>query len=115
MKSIILRDPEVRALLDTGRVVVVRPVKLREFEISDTPGYDFHFRDRQMRWHDVRLADFLKRCPIGVPGDRRWVREAWQLFDPDMDDIEIKSAAVEQRDGWCWVVEIERVEEEPKP
>jgi hypothetical protein len=74
----------VRALLD-GRKTQTRRVltKLRrfgqilEFERSDTPGYDWHFRDRQMRWHDLRHAKLLSYLPFAV-GDRLYVREAWR-------------------------------------
>lgn len=47
-----------------------------EFGPSDTRGYDWHFRDAQMRWHDLRHADLLARLPHQV-GDRLWVKEGW--------------------------------------
>lgn len=48
-----------------------------EFGPSDTAGYDWHFRDKAMRWHDLRDADLKARLPWQV-GDRLWVREAWR-------------------------------------
>lgn len=30
--------------------------RVTEFGCSTTPGYDWHFRDRGMRWHDDKLA-----------------------------------------------------------
>jgi len=167
MKSLILRDEEVRSLLDTGRVVVVRAMKPQ-------PPKEFYRSLGKTAtgwvWSNMHHANPFEPecchevpCPLGVPGERRWVREAWQLFDPDADDIdparfgrrapysgivgnrpihwtacyradgplrddkhgpakwrssatmphwasrltiEIKSVAVEQRDEWCWIVEI---------
>lgn len=88
MNSIILRDHEVRALLDTGRVQVWRPITsvrrigpVTEFQRSDTPGYDFIMRDREMRWNDLREADLLTRGPY-QPGQVVAVREAWTCGIP---------------------------------
>ncbi|MBR9766466.1 MAG: hypothetical protein GYB53_23855 [Rhodobacteraceae bacterium] len=50
---------------------------ISEFGKSDTPGYDWHFRDAQLRWHDISHNDLLARLPYQV-GDRLWVREAWR-------------------------------------
>ncbi|EFO33963.1 hypothetical protein TRICHSKD4_1085 [Roseibium sp. TrichSKD4] len=52
---------------------------ITEFGPSDTRGYDWHFRDREMRWHDLRHDELLKVLPYQV-GDLRYVREAWKTF-----------------------------------
>jgi len=82
-RPILFSGPMVRAILDgsktqTRRVVdrVARRGRVTEFNPSDTPGYDWTFRDSEMRWHDLRAADLLARCPFGQPGDRLWVRES---------------------------------------
>lgn len=86
----ILRDFQVRACLD-GRMTQFREVitrlprfgKIRKFQRSDTPGYDWTFRDKEARWHDLRDAELRKALPY-APGDRLWVRETWgviQAFD----------------------------------
>jgi len=48
-----------------------------EFGPSDTPGYDWHFRDKAMRWHDIGSERLMASCPYGVPSDRLWVRETF--------------------------------------
>lgn len=49
--------------------------KITEFGRSDIRGYDWHFRDKEKRWHDLRHDDLLKVLPWQV-GDRLWVRES---------------------------------------
>lgn len=79
--------PMVRALLNDRKTQTRRTVKkllkhgpITEFEKSDTKGYDWHFRDKKMRWHDMDNARVLQLCPYGTPGDRLWVRETWQGY-----------------------------------
>lgn len=50
-----------------------------EFGRSTTPGYHWHFRDSQKRWHDVRHDRMLQLLPWQV-GDRLWVRETYYQF-----------------------------------
>lgn len=85
---ILFSAPMVRAILreieqpGTGKTQTRRVLtRLRrfgpilEFGRSDTPGYDWHFRDKGMRWHDLRNADLSMALPYTV-GDRLYVREA---------------------------------------
>lgn len=51
---------------------------VRQFGVSDTPGYDFHFRDKKMRWHDLTRDEVMKACPYGGVGDQLWIKETWQ-------------------------------------
>lgn len=76
-RPILFSGPMVRAILEGRKTQTRRVIKLRKLHVSDTPGYDFQFRDKQLRWHDYRHEDFLKLCPHGAPGDRLWVRETW--------------------------------------
>jgi hypothetical protein len=59
----------------TRRVVnrVYGTVPVTEFEKSDTPGYDWHFRDKHLRWHEVNyiIPPYQKR-------DILWVRQTWR-------------------------------------
>jgi len=76
----------VSALLD-GRKTQTRRVlaslrglgKITEFGPSDTNGYDWHCRDREMRFHDLRDADMRERLPYAV-GDLLYVRECWRTM-----------------------------------
>lgn len=58
-----------------------RVMALTEFGPSTTPGYVWHFRDKQKRWHDVSHARLLERCPYGAPGDLLYVRESYCVVD----------------------------------
>lgn len=72
----------------TGRFGVVR-----QFGRSDTAGYDWHFRDRDGRWHDLRHAALLKALPFS-PGDRLWVRETYvcdHYAFPKGDPVEMRA------------------------
>ena len=85
LKSLILRDPEVVAVL-AGRATVRRAVKVRIV----ANGYRFDRMSGEILCHCDYLApsDYLvetrfgliplaeMECPLGAVGDRRWVREA---------------------------------------
>jgi hypothetical protein len=81
---ILFSAPMVRAILE-GRKTQTRRVLTRlrklgpasEFGRSDTPGYDWHFRDRSMLWNDISQRRLLASCPHGEIGHRLWVRETW--------------------------------------
>ena len=78
-RPILFSAPMVRAILDGRKTVTRRIVKLTEFGPSDTPGYDWHFRDRRALWNDVSTARLVERwCHYGAPGDRLYVRETWR-------------------------------------
>lgn len=92
-RPILFSAPMVRALLEGRKTQTRRLVKMREFKVTDTPGYDFIFRDRRGLWNDYTTDRLLasKWNPYGAPGDRLWVRETWQLFDdsPLGDDASV--------------------------
>lgn len=84
-RPILFPGPMIRALIE-GRKTQARPVLKRltrfgpitEFGQSDTEGYDWHFRDKEMRWHDLRHDELMKSLPYAI-GDRLWVRETFQI------------------------------------
>ena len=59
---------------------------ITEFGVSDTPGYDWHFRDKRMLWNDISHDMLLECCPYGKVGDRLWVKETWAAR-PDQDHL----------------------------
>lgn len=58
--------------------------KVTEFGMSDTPGYDWCFRDKRMRWNDISNERLLEYCPYGQPGGRLWVKETWMPVEHDV-------------------------------
>jgi hypothetical protein len=76
-KPIIFSTPMVRAIINGQKTMTRRPVSriarfgnVTEFGESNTPGYKWQFRDKRMRWNDVR--DII---PPYQKGDILWVRE----------------------------------------
>ncbi|MFJ3316158.1 hypothetical protein ACIPLR_12420 [Herbaspirillum huttiense] len=87
-RPILFSAPMVRAILAGAKTQTRRDAtrvggfgQITEFGRSDTTGYDWHFRDSAMRWHDLSHAQLMKACPYGQVGDRLWVRETWQYAD----------------------------------
>lgn len=99
-RPILFSAPMVQVIL-AGRKTMTRRVinKLKgypgitEFGQSDTNGYDWHFRDKQKRWHYIRHDRLLELCPYGKVGDQLWVRETFTqgyemtLLEGEGDDM----------------------------
>lgn len=83
-RPILFSAPMVQAIL-AGRKTMTRRVinklkgysRITEFGLSDTPNYDWHFRDKHGRWVDMDHAQLLALCPYGQVGERLWVRESF--------------------------------------
>ena len=89
-RPILMNGEMVRAVLNGRKTQTRRLIdklsgfgKITEFGKSDTPGYDWCFRNKRMLWNDVTHAELLAVCPWGVVGDRLYVRETLQWDDSD--------------------------------
>jgi hypothetical protein len=75
MKSLILRAPEIQQLQSTGECLIVRPCNPQPMFVKDEVIY---FKSK------VGLIKNL--CPLGSPGERRWVKETWSAWTGGMTD-----------------------------
>jgi hypothetical protein len=91
-RPVIFTAAEVRATQQERKSQFRRPVKLREFQPSETLGYDWTFRDRRGCWNDYTTEELIARvCPFSRPDDRLWVRETFRaIFDPGARKSEIR-------------------------
>lgn len=99
-RPIIFSAPMVNAII-AGRKTQTRRIINRvgniglvtEFKRTDTPGYDYCFRDKVQLWHDLRHDDLLERCPYGAPGDRLYVRETCRAreLDDGLDGVQYRA------------------------
>jgi len=122
-RPILFSAPMARAILAGDKTLTRRDVtrlgefgQITEFGRSDTAGYDWHFRDRAKRWHDLSHADLLKACPYGRPGDQLWVRETWQAWHlvntvyDEWEPISIKEAAASRQRDFEYGPACQRIE-----
>ena len=91
-RSIILRDGEIRELLERGEVRVLRPIKSELRSHSDGRKRRVFMRRDILEVNELlsrRQEHPLRRisCPAGTVGSRLWVREAWR-FDGWTDEGE---------------------------
>lgn len=73
-RPILFSAPMVRAILEGRKTQTRRVVKFTDAgHIKELRGH--------RRWHPDD-PDAVRACPYGQPGDRLWVREAWQQVHP---------------------------------
>ena len=80
----------VRALRE-GRKTVTRRVVKPQPTGPNPPGQTYDFRNKRGQWIGALDAvtgqnSVSDQCPYGAPGDRLYVREAWQYADWTEDD-----------------------------
>ena len=104
-RPILFSAPMVRAILEGRKTQTRRLVNFVQFDRSDTPGYDWHFRGtakgtkKSSLWQDLRHDQLLGICLYGRSGDRLWVRETWQFCDYDGPGGEPATCVVYRADG----------------
>lgn len=99
-RPIIFNAMMVRALLDGRKTQTRRPLTLRghkkfsEFGRSDTPGYDWTFRDARLLWNDLTHKETIERLQPAL-GDRLWVRETWSDDDAPPGEATYRATVAE--------------------
>ena len=106
-RPILFNTDMVKAILDGTKTQTRRVIKLREFQTTKTPGYDFCFRDKKARWQDYKVAKLItKKCPYGAVGDELWVRETWVVPNSDgctpRDITPTKNVLYKATDEYSW-------------
>ena len=82
-RPINLRDWEVRAILDDRKTQLRRVVKPQPDHFHrDIVGKEKPYATEDWNRIIPQLGDDEIPCPYGSPGDRMWVREAWQDYCP---------------------------------
>lgn len=78
----LFNDAMARAIIEGRKTVTRRPVALRCFGSSPTPGYDWCFRDRRAMWNDVSTTLLLEKFAPCTPGDLLIGRECFAADVP---------------------------------
>lgn len=79
-RPILFSGPMVRAILE-GRKSVTRRAMKPQPVLNERGFWNWKAHGWQGDCGPMRSA--LEDCPYGAPGDRLWVREAWQADPPD--------------------------------
>jgi len=81
LHPILFNDEMVRAILEGRKTQTRRPIKPPVDGLAFT---GWHPEDMSIalfaREDEVGKTHWSSRCPYGIPGDRLWVRETWQLL-----------------------------------
>jgi hypothetical protein len=72
------------------------------------------FTDNILNIVSGKPHDFLVRCPYGLPGDRLWVRETWQMIYERMDGQRFTHPIDNARQRWVEYAATSRDEEPPR-
>ena len=74
-RPILFSGEMIRAILEGRKTQTRRVLKLQDYDGGDC-----------YETKDGILRDILSLCPYGIPGDRLWVRETWQIYDMVFDN-----------------------------
>jgi hypothetical protein len=85
MKSIVLYQHEVKAVLDKGQALILRPIKFRRpaytlpgdlaaCELASFDGFEVQFKDKISRMVPIKF-------PYGRTGDLLYAKETWAPYD----------------------------------
>lgn len=72
-RPINFNDEMVRAILDGRKTQTRRPIKELNNTVEIVQFWDY------IHEGFLQVEDRVVPCPFGVPGDRLWVRETWQV------------------------------------
>lgn len=86
-RPILFSGPMVQAILDgrktqTRRVLKNQPGKFVHIEHDERKGWQYWWDVGTSGMPDVSQEYAPLKCPYGIPGDRLWVRETWQVDAP---------------------------------
>jgi hypothetical protein len=116
MKPINLREHEVKQVLETGRVTVRREIRLYRFKPSNTPGYDWSWRDKCMLRNEATTEKLIKMHSPWSPSDKFYALESVHPWRTHVQSARIKLITRDVRaernettGRFDWVGEMERV------